>query len=116
MGAFMDTDNKAKILANITIPGLRKCTWTTLRAGVGFHMLSGGDSPPGTLLSRYPDPLYAHSSLVYSVQLHGAQRRGSPAVPVQQLHSTETNSKFSRLKDSAALISKPSRNSFFPLF
>lgn len=68
--------------------------------------------PSRDTLVRYPDPLCAHSFLVYSVEMHGAQRRGSPAVSVQQLHSTETKSKSSRLKDSTALLSRPSGNSF----
>lgn len=68
--------------------------------------------PSRDTLVRYPGPLCAHSFLVYSVEMHGAQRRGSPAVSVQQLHSTETKSKSSRLKDSTALLSRPSGNSF----
>lgn len=77
-------------------------------------MLSGGDSPPGTLLSGYPGPRCAHSSLVYSVEMHGAPRRGSLVVPVQRLHSTETKSKSSRLKGSTAFLSRPSGTVFSP--
>lgn len=68
-----------------------------------------GHSCPATLAPRC-----AHSSLVYSVEMHGAPRRGSLVVPVQRLHGTETKSKSSRLKDSTALLSRPSGTVFSP--